>query len=169
LRRSSNSHVHWTPHAPPFGEKHSDHPPHQDTRKRGLFKAAPPCTQGAFNRIDAQPRGWTERVRDTCSLPRPRSAPFRATHRCLPCSGRPAVPPYPAPPWFTLRLTSTTRGRCFSPISATDLRYEHPKIRSTPEPCSSRCRDRLRDVNQSVNPEAIRKRRQTTLRQSNPR
>ena len=53
--------------------------------------------------------------------------------RLLSLSGRAAALSYPAPPWLASRLTSTAQERCLSPTSATDVRYEHPTIRSTPK------------------------------------
>lgn len=66
--------------------------------------------------------------------------PFRAPPACSPGLGRAASPPYPARPRLASRLTLAALGRCVAPISATDVRYEHPSI-----PLDSRARDSRRD------------------------
>jgi hypothetical protein len=120
------------PLASPCDEAPKGPPSRQDTLHGCLFKAATRRAQDAFDRIDAQSCDWTELVRDHCSFTRPSSAPFRATRACLPCPGRAAAPPYPAPPWLASRLTLTAQGRCFSPISATDIPIRAPVSRPIP-------------------------------------
>jgi len=62
------------------------------------------------------------------------SIPFRETRACLPCPGRAAAPLYPAPPWFTFRLTLTSPGRYVAPTSATDPQNEHSLFARLPSP-----------------------------------
>jgi hypothetical protein len=107
------------------------------TRTRDcLFKAATQRAQDAFDRIDAKPCGLADLVRAPCSVTRPSSAPFQPPRACSPCHERAAAPPYPAPPWIASRLTSTAPGRCFSPISATDIPTRAHVSRPTPAPAA---------------------------------
>jgi hypothetical protein len=128
------SHLRWTQHASPCDET-------RRALRRARARPAAAClrpphavTQDAFVRIDAQPCSWTELVREICSLTRPSSAPFQVARACPPCPGRAAALSYPAPSWLASRLTSTAPGRCFSPTSATDVRYEHPLFARLPSP-----------------------------------
>jgi hypothetical protein len=124
------------PPASPCDKAHRRSPPRQGTQHGCLFKAATHPAQDAFDRIDAQSRDWTELVRDHCSFTRPSSAPFRAPRACPPCPGRAAAPPYPALSWLASRLTSIAPGRCFSPISATDIPIRAPVPRPIPAPAA---------------------------------
>jgi len=69
--------------------------------------------------------------------------PYREPRACSPCRGRAAVPLYPALPWLASRLTLASRGRCFSPTSATDPHYEHSSFDRLPSSLKSRVDQRL--------------------------
>lgn len=81
--------------------------------------------------------------------------PFERRRPALLVFGRAASPPYPAPPRLASRLTLAALGRCVSPTSATDIRYEHPKFRSIPEP-SARAAMTASLMNTELAPNAIR-------------
>jgi hypothetical protein len=84
---------------------------------------------GLMSNLAARPSSHAETVRNRARA----QHPSQSARACLPCPGRAAAPSYSAPPWLASRLTSTAQKRCLSPTSATDVRYEHPTIRSTPK------------------------------------
>jgi hypothetical protein len=85
---------------------------------------------GLMPNLAIGPSSYAITVRSRARAPHP----FEQREPALPCRERAAAPPYPAPPWLASRLTLIALERCFSPISATDPRYEHSYIARFPRP-----------------------------------
>lgn len=97
----------------------------------GLGRAGS-SAQGAFHRLDARHRCRAGLARDRCSATARSPRTLLARHAPAPPSRGAAVPCYPTRSSSPSRAPRTTRGRCLSPTSATDLQHEHPRIRWIP-------------------------------------
>jgi hypothetical protein len=145
-------------------------PPRQDPACRHRVRVPALRIQSAFHRITPRHHDRVRFAR-VCVvlLARACLAPVRST-RARPSSSEIGClgPGYPSSARFASRLSSRTTGRCYEPTSATDFTTRAPVDRSIPELTAVRPRrPRLRGGDRSLR--AHEPRRQTTLRQSDPR
>jgi hypothetical protein len=77
---------------------------------------------GLMPNLAVRPSPYAIPIRSRVRAPHP----FERRRPALLVVGKAASSPYPAPPRLASRLTLDALGRCVAPISATDVRYEHP-------------------------------------------
>lgn len=87
---------------------------------------------GLMQNLAASPTSFALLVQSRARAPHP----FTRREPALLVHERAAASPYPAPSWIASRLTSTAPGRCFSPISATDIPTRAHVSRPTPAPAA---------------------------------